>query len=297
MTRSSDTYIRGHSYKCIGERDTNDGGFTHAKRIKHCIVRGLVITFLLISSLLGLLAAFPYLVAQGDAWAVPVGYKRKSNETQVVRIVLTGGPCAGKSSALTYLKRAAQNKGFDVITAPEIATTMMNSGCAYNRSTPSQVLTFQSAIIALQLQLERSLTDVATSTGRPTIVIFDRGTLDVKGYVDAAMWKTLLDAHRMSEEHMLQRYDGVLHLVTAADGALDFYKRGRVADDSGHPVYRSETPEEAILLDGKMQAAWKSHARHVIIRNGGSFSVKLDETYRAMLSIVREIRLRNSDHM
>jgi hypothetical protein len=41
----------------------------------------------------------------------------------------------------------------------------------------------------------------------------------------------------------------VLHLVTAADGAPEYYKYGKVKDDLGNVVIRHETPEQAVALD------------------------------------------------
>lgn len=46
----------------------------------------------------------------------------------------------------------------------------------------------------------------------------------------------------------VKRYDGVLHLITAADGARQFYKSGQVQDDAGHDVIRRETADEAVEL-------------------------------------------------
>ena len=49
------------------------------------------------------------------------------NKTKVVRVALTGGPCAGKSSALEHLVERATHEGFDIMTAPEVATLHVNS--------------------------------------------------------------------------------------------------------------------------------------------------------------------------
>jgi hypothetical protein len=96
--------------------------------------------------------------------------------------------------------------------------------------------------------MERCFTDLAAHTERPTIVVFDRGLLDGKAYMSDEMWasgvKELDNELRgpgraigtMTEEHMRQRYDGVIHLVTAADGAPEHYKFGVVEDDSGGQV-------------------------------------------------------------
>lgn len=46
----------------------------------------------------------------------------------IPRIVLTGGPCGGKSSALEYLKTRLPKEGITPIFVPEMATMMFNSG-------------------------------------------------------------------------------------------------------------------------------------------------------------------------
>ena len=57
----------------------------------------------------------------------PVGTLVGPKKTKVTRIALTGGPCAGKSSALKHLIEKATAVGFDVLTTPEIATLFFNS--------------------------------------------------------------------------------------------------------------------------------------------------------------------------
>ena len=113
--------------------------------------------------------------------------------------------------------------------------------------------------------MERCMTDLAARTERPTIVVFDRGLLDCKAYMSSDMWDLAvaeldneLRGHSrpqgsITEAHMRARYDGVIHLVSAADGATEHYKYGVVEDDSGGQVYRRETPHEAIEIDRQLQ--------------------------------------------
>ena len=137
------------------------------------------------------------------------------------------------------------------------------------------------------------MTSVAASTGRPSIIVFDRGLLDGKGYCSSGLWTQVLDSvdegRGVSEDYCRRRYDGVLHLVTAADGAVSFYRYGNVTDDSGHTVYRKETPQEAIGLDRTMQRCWELHPNHVVVRNspGCSFDDKLQVATDAVLAVAR----------
>lgn len=91
------------------------------------------------------------------------------------------------------------------------------------------------------------------------------------------------------DRYLLDRYDGVVHLVTAADGAEDFYKSGHTVDDSGNAVVRRENAEEARALDRKLQACFHGHPRHVVVRNDGGFQQKVDNTVQAVLDIALSV--------
>ena len=61
---------------------------------------------------------------------------------------------------------------------------------------------------------------------------------------------------------MRERYDGVLHLVSAADGAPEAYKYGIVEDDSGGQVARRPAPTRARpRAPARPAARARSHAR------------------------------------
>ena len=48
--------------------------------------------------------------------------------SQIYKIALTGGPCAGKSSAIAFLKQELERAGAEVLYLEETATALMNSG-------------------------------------------------------------------------------------------------------------------------------------------------------------------------
>lgn len=53
---------------------------------------------------------------------------RGANSAKVTRILLTGGPCAGKTTSLAKMQLTFDNKGFSVYCVPEAATLMMKGG-------------------------------------------------------------------------------------------------------------------------------------------------------------------------
>ena len=221
----------------------------------------------------------------------PIGKKfRVKTSGFVVRVVLTGGPCAGKSSALKQIKLDATKQGFNVYIVPEIATIVLNAGFNWNEE---QKMEFQVTVAQLQLQLEKNLLKLAAGSTTPVIMIFDRGVLDGKVYVeDEEDWQKIMTKFNYTNAKALGRYDCVVHLVTAANGARENYKQGNVKDDNGNDVTRRESPEEACVQDEKLQQAWKEHPQHKVISNGNesnAFQVKIDQAIEYIMEVANAV--------
>jgi hypothetical protein len=58
---------------------------------------------------------------------------------------------------------------------------------------------------------------------QPAVVVFDRGSLDVSAYVPPELWSQLITKVGVTHESCLDSYDIICHLVTAADGAEQYY--------------------------------------------------------------------------
>lgn len=60
----------------------------------------------------------------------------------IIRICLTGGPCAGKTTALATLYKVLTQMGFKVLQVPEAATMLMKGGAMIQ----TKKLTFADAV-------------------------------------------------------------------------------------------------------------------------------------------------------
>jgi len=181
------------------------------------------------------------------------------------------------------MREYLQGAGYRVYCVPEVPTILMLGGCEFpGLQGGDKLLCYENKLLDLQLEMEEAFVQIAASTGRKAVVIMDRGALDIKAYVEAGLWSKILEHVGASEAQLLGRYDAIIHLVTSAHGAQEFYKMGAVADDSGQSVYREETPEQARLLCDKTQAAWRAHTRRVVVENGpGGFEEKLKNVVAA----------------
>lgn len=182
----------------------------------------------------------------------------------VTRILLTGGPCAGKTTIMTTITQDLQQLGYKVLIVPEAATIIMKGGAMIVSSafTEEQGLQFQKALIKEQIGLEDTFLGIAQMiTDQPVVLLIDRGLLDGSAYVSESGWQALMDDLGYNTVQLREnRYDAVMHMVTAADGAEKFY------DSSTNPA-RYESVEEAIEKDKKLREAYMGHQNWILIDN------------------------------
>eukprot|EP00980_Cylindrotheca_fusiformis_P022913 scaffold9915_cov110-Cylindrotheca_fusiformis.AAC.4 len=225
---------------------------------------------------------------------VPKLFKKDDSGTTfnyVYRVVLTGGPCGGKSTALNELRTALMTHGssYDILCVPEVPTILMNGGCQYPgiaAGNKKKLMTFEKALMEAQLQLERSFVEIASSSPeRPTIVFMDRGLMDVAAYLPEKtnIWNDTLRALNLTEKMIAQRYDLVLHLVTAADGAEEYYTL------ENNKEARKETPAQAREIDHKIRTCYERvfHSKVKVIDNSTDFKGKMKRATDFVLEYVK----------
>ena len=199
---------------------------------------------------------------------------------QITKIVITGGPCGGKSSAMEYVKAAFRPLGYTVIVVPETATELIGGGvtplgCNTRRD-------FQYCQLQLQLKKEEIYAEAGRRMpGEKVLLLCDRGALDSKAYqTPEDFYRTLRELH-LEEEALLRRYDAVFHLVTAADGAEAYYTLKNNAA-------RTESPQEALAVDMRTQKAWEKHPSVKIIDNSTDFNGKMRRLIDCIAAVLGE---------
>lgn len=185
----------------------------------------------------------------------------------IIKIVITGGPCAGKSTAMSRIQRYFTEIGYTVLFVSETATELITGGvapwsCGSNTD-------YQTCQLRLQLEKEKVFEQAAkTMDNQKVLIVCDRGALDNKAYMEAAEFAQVLRTLQTNEIDLRDNYDAVFHLVTAAKGAAEFYT-------TANNAARTETPEEAAALDDKLIAAWTGHPHLRVIDNSNDFEKKI----------------------
>ncbi|MBR1804591.1 MAG: ATP-binding protein, partial [Muribaculaceae bacterium] len=112
----------------------------------------------------------------------------------ITRIVLTGGPCAGKTTALAKIIEHFGSLGYQVFTLPEVPTMFTAAGMNYLTQNKGYFYEGEKATLEVQLALEDKFTRMAQECSEPCIIVCDRGTMDISAYMQPELWETLTRA-------------------------------------------------------------------------------------------------------
>lgn len=179
------------------------------------------------------------------------------------RIVLTGGPGAGKTAVLELLRQSLCQH---VIVLPEAAGIVFGGGFP-RRDGNGARRAAQRAIFHVQRELEE-----AVEAEGAAIVLCDRGLADGAAYWPGPdeFWKSV----GTERSDALGRYDAIIHLrVPEAARGYDHSNQLRV-----------ESAAEARAVDDQILAAWDGHPRRFVIDAERDFMAKAERA----LAIVRQ---------
>jgi len=173
------------------------------------------------------------------------------------RIVITGGPGAGKTTALDLIRREFSGK---IASVPESATMIFSGGI--ERSTNNKVLKSQQKAI---FDLQKNLEDIQRATYPECLILCDRGTLDGLAYWPGTE-EDFFKEMNTSFEQEFSRYDAVIFFETAAKSGESIR--------SNNPI-RNESEAAAIALDTKLQKVWSKHPNYNFVVSSESFIHKV----------------------
>ena len=116
---------------------------------------------------------------------------REDTNVEITKIVITGGPCAGKSTAMSWIQNAFAEKGYQVLFVPETATELITGGVA--PWTCGENLDYQKCQMRLQLQKEEIFAQAArTMKADRVLIVCDRGALDNRAYMNEVEFACVL---------------------------------------------------------------------------------------------------------
>lgn len=199
-----------------------------------------------------------------------------TENNRVWRLVLTGGPCGGKTTAQNRLATFFESLGWRVFRVPETATILLGGGVSFALLDENQRFEFQENLLKTMFQIEDTYFSLSSSQGKNCLVICDRGAMDCSAYLPRSDWDQILGANNLNEVDIRDnRYDQVIHLVTAARGAEEHYTRS-------NNKARSEDMELAVTNDKLVGEAWVGHPCYELIDNSTDFETKMRRLTKAV---------------
>ena len=196
----------------------------------------------------------------------------------ITKIVITGGPCAGKTTALSRIRNYFSKMGYTVLIVPETATELISGGVA-----PWTCKTnFEYQLCHMKLQLEKEAVfarAASTMEGEKALIVCDRGVTDCKAYMTAQDFAAAAEKLGADEVDLRDGYDAVFHLVTAAKGAEEFYTLS-------NNEARTESVEQARELDDALISAWTGHPHFRVICNDTDFEGKMKKLTEEIASVL-----------
>lgn len=199
-----------------------------------------------------------------------------------VELVLTGGPCGGKTSFQAYAQEKLADHGFTPFFPPEVATMLINGGklnmARIAKYEPELMFELEKQFLLMQGSLRQRFRDLASKFENP-VIIWDRAEMDVAAYMSPEEFRACTEELNINTHSIRDSYHGVIHLVTAARGAAQFYTL------ENNPA-RSETPYQACQLDQRIQQAWLGHPHLRIIDNSSDFDLKMKRALKAVFRML-----------
>lgn len=184
------------------------------------------------------------------------------------RVVLTGGPGAGKTAVLELIRQSFCEH---VKVLPESASIVFGGGFPREDDLDCKRAA-QRAIFAVQCELE-----TAADVHNPTIVLCDRGTLDGLAYWPGPL-EDFWSSARTSLAEQLARYDAVIHLRTPAL-EMGYNHQNRL---------RTESATMAAEIDDRIMRAWAIHSRRSVVESTAEFIDKAARTIDILRSVLPE---------
>ena len=202
---------------------------------------------------------------------------------EVYKIVLTGGPCSGKTKVLESIANMLREHGYSVFICPETARPFIENGI-WPKDDYEYTLIYQDAILKQQLFREKITEQFANMEGKnnKTIILYDRAVNDNRAYLSSQKdYKQILANNNIAEYEITRKYDLVINLISLAA----FDNTNYVTDKE-----RTESRELAKLIDCKTTNAWLLHNNLKIVLPTDTLEDKIDIVMSHIMDLVNRKR-------
>lgn len=208
----------------------------------------------------------------------------RKQERGIPKIVLTGGPCAGKSILIANLPPLIEARlGWHVITVPETVAWMGNNGM--RREDFPDIATFQSVQTAIQASHEDDAMKAvqAMGDGGNVFVLMDRAIPDAAAYLTNDEYRRVLATNGMTDGQVMRRYDVVIFLHSVACGHERLYHA------RGNAMRLERDASDAARADVRTLRAYATHPHVIEIADTETIGEKTERVMEEMLTMLPSV--------
>lgn len=205
----------------------------------------------------------------------------------IKKIVLTGGPGSGKTTVTQRIKKNFTEEGYRVIIVDETASFLINMGIRPFGDDALKIIDFQEIVLKTQLAKEEIIDrSLDLMDDKNTIVIYDRGALDNRAYINSDEFEEVLMRvnNVLTISQLMNKYDLVINLVSSSD----FYS---IKNNAA----RTESVDEAMILGDKTLNSWMGHNNIKIVLPKDSVEEKVAEVLNIINLTLDEKAIRKQE--
>lgn len=207
----------------------------------------------------------------------------------IYEIVISGGPCSGKTQAKQFFIEQLRAWGYRVLYIDEEATSLFDPGipdiAQVLEHHPEVFFEIEREILRGYRDRRRQRRRVAElferlNPDQPVVILVERGEAEGRYYAGPSQFEQLMKEEGLTWCDVRDSYHGVIFLVTAADGAEEHYTQ---ANNSAR--YES-TLAAAREANNQTLAAWIGHPHLFIIDNSTDFDGKKQRALQALTRVI-----------
>lgn len=188
-------------------------------------------------------------------------------------IVVTGGPCSGKSTVMNTLKSEFPNAHF----VPEVASIIIGQVGIKPSRNSLRNNAFQRAVYRTGRIFRTTSIEFASAENKKAVV-FDRGEADGAAYFDGGAD----EFEKVIGTKIEEEYRNIAMVICLEVPPREIYEQKKANNPS-----RSESYEEAIALGERTKAAWNRHPGFHQIGNENGWDAKVDKVRQLIKTVVK----------
>lgn len=200
---------------------------------------------------------------------------------KVFKIVLTGGPCSGKTTVLKKVRDYLSKKeDSHVIVIPETATLLLSNGIKI-KPDKEGVAVFQDIVYLMQKTKELAVQKSLDNCDNESIfIIHDRGIIDNKAYLESQNdFDTILSNYGDCELKIIDNYDLIIDLISASN-------RSDLNYGTANNEIRFEDAETAKKVDLKTSQAWLLHRNLKVVDTTDTIEEKIEQVIQLIENLI-----------